>query len=119
MCMTDSSRQSRLNRHGELGVFRGHAALEAVDYRAVLVHQKLLEVPGHITCGFGLVEGGVGLGGAAAGMNLVEQFEAGPIGGGAEALDLIKGSWLLGAFLTWGLDGGRKDLLFDVSWPYY
>ena len=103
-----SSRQRRLNRR--LEVFRGDAALEAGDHGAVLAHQELLEVPLHITGGIHLVEGGVGLGGAPLGVHLVEQFEVGAVGGGAEALDLVQGAGLLGAEVVAGETQHRQAL---------
>ena len=93
-------RQSRLNRR--LEVIGGDAALEAGDHCAVLAHQELLKVPLHITSGVHLIEGGVGLGGAALGVHFLEQFEVGAVGGGTETLDLIQGAGLLGAKVVAG-----------------
>ena len=87
----DSGRQGRFDRR--LQFLRVHTALEAGDHRAVLAHQELLEVPGHITGGLHLVESRVGLGGAAHGVHLLEQLKVGAVGGGAEALDFIQSDY--------------------------
>ena len=43
-------------------------------------------------------------------MNLVEQFEVGAVGGGAEALDLVQGAGLLGAEVVAGETQHRQPL---------
>ena len=43
-------------------------------------------------------------------MHLVEQFEVGAVGGGAEALDLVQGARLLGAEVVAGKAQNRQAL---------
>ena len=81
----------------ELSALRLDSTFEALQDIAVFANKEFLEVPGHISCWFSLIEGGVGLGGFAHGVHLVKQFEAGAVGRGTEALDLLEGAGLLGA----------------------
>ena len=76
-----SGLQGRFNSVVEIWIFGRDAAFEAVDHSAVLTDKELFEVPFHITRRFTLIEGCVGLCGAALGVHLLEQLEAGAVGG--------------------------------------
>ena len=76
-----SSLQSRLNSAAELSIFRSHSAFVAIENGAVFTDKEFFEIPGHVSSRLCLIERGLWLGGGACGMHLVEQFEAGAVGG--------------------------------------
>ena len=92
-----------------LEVVRGDTTLEASDHVAVFADQKLLEIPLHISSGFGFVEGRERFGGAALGMHFFKQLEIRSVGAGAEALDFVERSRLLGAEIVAGETKHRQS----------
>ena len=75
------SLQRRLDSATEFSILRGNAALVPIENGTVLADKEFFEIPGHLSSRVCLIERGVGLRGASCGMHLVEQFEAGAVGG--------------------------------------
>ena len=92
-----SGHQGLVDSCFELSALRLDSTFEALQDIAVFANKEFLEVPGHISCWFSLIEGGEGLGGLAHGVHLVKQLEAGAVGRGTEAFDLLESAGLLGA----------------------